>query len=159
MQSSRIIVKRIILLLFVYPRISSHLTQPLDIRYFSILKKRYGAQIEHFIKARITHIGKDNFFLAFKMAFLKTMTKKNVQGSFRGAGLIPHNPDAVLSKLDIKLQIPTPPGTANGPPEHWVSKTPKTTNKALSQSTFIKGQIAKHQGSSLTPIFAAVDQF
>ena len=140
------------------PSHSSHLTQPLDVGCFSVLKKRYGAQIEHFIKARITHIGKDDFFLTFKTAFLETMTKENVQGGFRGAGLIPHNPDAVLSKLDVKLQTPTPPGTANGPPEHWVSKTPKTTNEALSQSTFIKGQITKHQGSSPTPIFAAVDQ-
>ncbi|KFY14527.1 hypothetical protein V491_06011, partial [Pseudogymnoascus sp. VKM F-3775] len=39
-----------------------------------------------------------------------------------------------------------------------VSKTPQTTNEALSQSTFIKGRIARHQGSSLTPILAAVDQ-
>jgi hypothetical protein len=136
----------------------SHLTQPLDVGCFSVLKKRYGAQIEHFIKARIMHIGKDDFFLAFKTAFLETMTKENVQGGFRGAGLIPHNPDTILSKLDVKLRTPTPSGMANRPPEYWVSKTPKTTNEALSQSIFIKGQITKHQGSSPTLIFAAVDQ-
>ena len=85
------------------PSHSSHLIQPLDVGCFSVLKKRYGTQIEHFIKARIMHIGKDDFFLAFKTAFLETMTKENVQGGFWGAGLISHNPDAVLSKLDVKL--------------------------------------------------------
>jgi hypothetical protein len=49
------------------------------------------------------HISKDDFFLVFKTAFLEIMIKGNIQGGFWGAGLIPHNPDAVLSKLDVKL--------------------------------------------------------
>jgi hypothetical protein len=140
------------------PAHSSHLTQPLDVGCYSVLKKMYGAEIEHFIKARITHITKPEFFLAFKAAFRRTFTKENVLGGFRGTGLIPYNPQAVLSKLDIKLRTPTPPGTPSGPPSPWVSKTPKTTNEALSQSTLIKGQITRHQGSSPTPILTAVDQ-
>jgi hypothetical protein len=118
----------------------------------------YGTEIEHFIKARITHITKPEFFLAFRAAFYRTFTKENVLGGFRGAGLIPYDPQAVLSKLDVKLRTPTPPETLNGPPSPWVSKTPQTTNEALSQSTLIKGRIARHQGSSPTPILAAVDQ-
>ena len=101
---------------------------------------------------------KDNFLLAFKTAFLETMIKENVQGGFQGAGLIPHNPEAVLSKLDVKLRTPTPPGTTDELSERWVSKTPKTTNEALSQSTLIKEQITGHQGSSPTPIFKAVNE-
>jgi hypothetical protein len=77
---------------------------------------------------------------------------------FGGAGLISHNPDTILSKLDMKLRTPIPFRTANGLPEYWVSKIPKITNKVFSQSTFIKGQIAKHQESSPTFNFAAVDQ-
>jgi hypothetical protein len=140
------------------PAHSSHFTQPLDVGCYSVLKKMYGAEIEHFIKARITHITKPEFFLAFRAAFYRTFTKENVLGGFRGAGLIPYNPQAVLSKLDVKLRTPTPPETPNGPPSPWVSKTPQTTNEALSQSTLIKGRIARHQGSSPTPILAAVDQ-
>ena len=82
---------------------SSHLAQPLDIGCFSVLKKRYGTQIKYFIKAQITHISKDDFLLTFKTAFLETITEENVQGSFWGTGLIPHNPDVILSKLDVKL--------------------------------------------------------
>jgi hypothetical protein len=65
----------------------------------------------------------------------------------------------VLSKLDVQLRTPSLPGTSNGTPEPWVSKTPQTTEEAVSQSTLIKGKITNHQGSSPTHIVNAVEQF
>ncbi|KAK1838267.1 hypothetical protein CCHR01_19109 [Colletotrichum chrysophilum] len=127
------------------PSHSSHLTQPLDVRCYSALKLRYSSQIEHFIKARITHITKPEFFLAFKAAFL-------------GAGLIPYDPQAVLLKLNVQLRTPTAPNTPVKSPNTWVSKTPQTTNEALCQSSLIKERISRHQGSSLTPIYDAVNK-
>jgi hypothetical protein len=38
------------------------------------------------------------------------MTKKNVAGSFQGAGLILFNPQIIISKLNVKLRTPTPTG-------------------------------------------------
>ncbi|KAK1837443.1 transposase [Colletotrichum chrysophilum] len=140
------------------PAHSSHLTQPLDVGCYSVLKLRYGSQIEHFIKARITHITKPEFFLAFKAAFLQTFTHENVHGGFRGAGLIPYSPQTVLSKLDVQLRTPTAPNTPNRLPDPWVSKTPQTTNEAISQSSLIKERISRHQGSSPTPICEAADK-
>ncbi|KAF5519700.1 hypothetical protein CGCA056_v007662 [Colletotrichum aenigma] len=140
------------------PAHSSHLTQPLDVGCYSVLKLRYGSQIEHFIKARITHIAKPEFFLAFKAAFLQTFTQENVHGGFRGARLIPYNPQTVLSKLDVQLRTPTAPNTPNRLPNPWVSKTPQTTNEAISQSSLIKERISRHQGSSPTPICEAADK-
>ena len=116
----------------------------------------YGGEIEHFIKARITHITKPEFFLAFKAAFRRTFTQENVLGGFRGSGLVPYDRQAVLSKLDVRLRTPTTPGTPDGPPTAWVFKTPKTTNETLSQSTLVKTRIARHPSSSPTPIVAAV---
>jgi hypothetical protein len=51
------------------PAHSSYLTQPLDIGCYSVLKKIYSTEISLFIKARITHITKPEFFLIFKAAF------------------------------------------------------------------------------------------
>ena len=51
------------------PTHSSHLTQPLDVGCFSALKKAYGRQIEHFVRAHINYITKVEFFLAFKAAY------------------------------------------------------------------------------------------
>ena len=59
------------------PPHSSHLTQPLDIGCFSVLKRAYGRQIETFIKAHINHITKVEFFLAFKAAFKELIITPN----------------------------------------------------------------------------------
>src|SRR6187402_51779 len=138
------------------PPHSSYLTQPLDIGCFSVLKRAYSRQIETFIKAHINHITKVEFFLAFVAAYKELITAQNAQAGFRGAGLVPFNPEAVLSKLDVKLRTPTPsrPSTANTYP--WVSQTPSNPMEALSQTTLVRNRIARHQGSSPTPLFETV---
>jgi hypothetical protein len=138
------------------PPHSSHLTQPLDVGCFSVLKRAYSRQIETFIKAHINHITKVEFFLAFVAAYKESITAQNAQAGFRGAGLVPFDPQAVLSKLDVKLRTPTPsrPSTANSHP--WVSQTPSNPTEALSQTTLVRNRIARHQGSSPTPLFETV---
>ncbi len=85
------------------PIYSSHLIQPFDIRYFNVLKQSYDRQFKTFIKVYINYIIKTEFFIAFKTAYLVIITTNNIQGDFRSIGLIPYNPQVVLSKLDIKL--------------------------------------------------------
>ena len=139
------------------PPYSSYLTQPLNVGYFNVLKKMYGAKIKYFIKARITYIIKSKFFLTFRAAFYRTFSKENVLRGFRGSGLIPYDLQAILSKLDIKLRTLIPSKTYNKPLIPQVSKTPITTNEALSQLTLIKGRIVRYQGSSLILILAVID--
>lgn len=91
------------------PAHSSHLLQPLNVSYFAALKKAYGKRIEDLIRNHINHITKLEFLLAYKAAFEAAFIPQNITRGFRGAGLVPHNPDAVISKLDIRLRTPTPP--------------------------------------------------
>ena len=63
---------------------------------------------------------------------------------------------AVLSKLDVKLQTLTPPRLFSANPLPWVSQTPSNLTKALSQSTLVRNRIACHQGSLLTLLFQIV---
>lgn len=137
------------------PSHSSHITQPLDVGVFSALKRAYGHEINTFIRAHITSISKVEFFLAFHAAYKRSITTSNILGGFRGAGLIPYDPQAVISKLDVKLQTPTPtsPRINTNP---WVSQTPHNPTEAPSQTAFVKSRIYRHQGSSPTPIFQAV---
>ena len=81
------------------------------------------------------------------------MTPNNLQAGFRGAGLIPFDPQAVISKLDVKLRTPTPTGRPPPNEDSWICQTPRNPTEALSQSTLVKSRIAKHQGSSPTHIF------
>jgi hypothetical protein len=141
------------------PPHSSHLLQPLDIGCFGPLKIAYGKQIEGLMRAHITHITKEDFFPAFYVAHQSAITEQNIQGGFRGAGLIPFDPENVLSKLDLKLKTPTPPSSRSHTPLPWVSKTPNNPTEAISQSTYIKNRISCHQNSSPTSINEAVDLF
>ncbi|KZO96286.1 hypothetical protein CALVIDRAFT_564156 [Calocera viscosa TUFC12733] len=52
----------------------------------------------------ITHITKDDFFPAFYRSFQCSFTVQNIKSGFRGAGLVPFNPDAVLAKLPARCQ-------------------------------------------------------
>ncbi len=96
------------------------------------------------------------FFLAFAAAYKESITAQNAQAGFRGAGLVPFDPQAVLSKLDVKLRTPEPsrPSTATSLP--WVSQTPSNPTEALSQTTLVRNRIACYQGSSPTPLFETV---
>jgi hypothetical protein len=138
------------------PPHSSHLLQPLDVGLFSPLKRAYGDEINLFIRASINHITKSEFFVAFKAAHDKIFTKENIKSGFRGAGISPWDPDSVILKLDMSLQ--TPLQSLPVSPSKWESQTPSNAQQTVQQSSFIKGRISDHQGSSPTPILEAVDQ-
>jgi hypothetical protein len=138
------------------PAHASHLLQPLDVGCFSVLKNAYGREIEHLIRCSITHISKTEFFPAFYAAFQATFTESNIQGAFRGAGLYPLDPETVISKLDVQLRTPTPPGEAAEPSSPWTSKTPKTVTENQSQSDYLTRRIRRHNSSSPESIIEAL---
>ena len=89
---------------------SSYLLQPLDVGCFSPLKRAYSREIEALIRHHINHINhitKVEFLPAFKAAFERLFTSANICSAFQGAGLVPLQPDIVLSKLDVQLRTPT----------------------------------------------------
>jgi hypothetical protein len=140
------------------PPHSSHLLQPLDVGCFGPLKQAYGRQVEDLMRMHINHVSKLEFLCGFREAFFVSMTEKNIQGGFAGAGLVPYDPERVISKLDVKLRTPTPLSSRAGTPQPWVFQTPHNPREATSQSTLIKTRIANHQNSSPTSMLAAVDQ-
>jgi hypothetical protein len=108
------------------------------------------------MKAHINHITKVEFLMAFKQAYQQSITVANIQAGFRGAGLIPFDPETVLERLDVKLRTPTPISPPFADADSWVSQTPHNPTEALSQTTLVRDRIARHQGSSPTPLFETV---
>ena len=100
---------------------SSYKLQALDVSCFGPLKQVYGRQIEALIRVYINYVSKLEFLCAFREAFFASITEKNIQGGFLGAGLVPHDLERVLSKLDIKLRTPTPPNSRPSTVQPWVS--------------------------------------
>ncbi|RKK90403.1 hypothetical protein BFJ68_g16457 [Fusarium oxysporum] len=147
-----------IITLCIPPR-SSHLLQPLDIGRFEPLKKAYGREIEHLIGCSITHVSKTEFSPAFYAAYQATMTESNIKGGFRGAELVPLDPESIISKLDVKLRTPTPIEEEATLPDPWLSKTPKTVLEASSQSEYLERRIRRHQSSSPACIIEAFKSF
>jgi hypothetical protein len=141
------------------PPHSSHLFQLFDVGYFSPLKKVYNKEIESMIRNNIIHISKEDFIPTFLTAYQASITEKNILGGFRGTGLNPLNPEAVISKFDIRLKTPSPPNSQPDTAESWISKTPKTVIKATAQSILIKDRIMNHPDSSPTKSCDAIDQF
>ncbi len=99
-------------IIFYFPTHSSYITQPLDVGCFNVLKRLYNREFEDLIKVYINYIIKTKFFIAFKTVYLNIMTSKNIQTGFRNVGLMPYNPQAILSKFNVKLQT----STSTGPP-------------------------------------------
>ena len=140
------------------PPHSSHLLQPLDVGCIGPLKQAYGRQVEDLMRAHNNHVSKLEFLCAFRAAFFASMTERNIQGGFAEAGLVPYDPERVLSKLDIKLRTPTPPTSRPSTVQPWVFQTPHNPREANSQSTLIKSRIANYQNSSPTSMLVTIDQ-
>ena len=52
----------------------------------------------------LTHITKNNFFLAFKQVFFVSMSEKNVQVKFQTINLMPYNPKIIINNLNFKFK-------------------------------------------------------
>ncbi|KAF7572324.1 hypothetical protein PtrM4_098240 [Pyrenophora tritici-repentis] len=95
---------------FIIGKITTQL--PLDVSCFSPLKRAYSREVESLMRNYINHITKLEFLPAFKAAFNRAFTPANICLAFRGAGLVPLQPEAVLLKVDVQLRTPTPPAAA-----------------------------------------------
>jgi hypothetical protein len=138
------------------PPHSSHLLQPLNVGCFSPLKRAYSREIESLIRHHINHITKLEFLPAFKVAYDRSFTSANILSAFRGAGLVPLQPDTVLSKLDVQLRTPTPPAALVE--ALWQACTPSNVRELEAQSSLIRERVRQHKSSSPASIIEAINQ-
>jgi hypothetical protein len=138
------------------PPHSSHLLQLLDVGCFSPLKRAYSREVESLMRNHINHITKLEFLPAFKAAFDRSFTPVNVCSAFRGAGLVPLQPETVLSKLDVKITTPTPSAALTE--ALWEARTPSNARELKAQSSLICERVRKHKSSSPASIIEAIDQ-
>jgi hypothetical protein len=137
------------------PPHTSHILQPLDVGCFAALKRAYKKEINVLANNDITHIDKKAFLAAFNQVFDKAFSSGNIQSSFRATGLVPDNPEVVLSKLEVKPRTPTPPAPG---PTTWQPKTPSNAWEIEAQTTLILKRIRDHKSSSPDSIIEMVLQ-
>ena len=120
---------------------SSHLLQPLDVSCFSVLKRSYGREIEQLMRASYNYIDKSDFLIAYLIARRETMAIDTVRNRFVGTGLVPYDPERVLSKLNTQLRTPIPPPAPIE--QEWVPETPRNPADLELQVQAIKEKIQR----------------
>jgi hypothetical protein len=137
------------------PPHTSHILQPLDVGCFAPLKRAYKEEIRDLADSHINHIDKKAFLAAFQQVYEHAFSLSNIRSSFKATGLIPDNPEAVLSKLEVKPRTPTPPAPG---PTPWQPKTPSNAWEIEAQTTLIMKRIRDHKSSSPDSIIEMVLQ-
>ena len=120
------------------------------------MKRAYSREVESLMRNHINHITKLEFLLAFKAAFDRSFTPVNICSAFWGAGLVPYQPEAVLSKLDVQLRTPTPPAALTE--ALWEARTPSNARELEAQSSLIRERVRQHKSSSPASIIEKIDQ-
>ena len=137
------------------PPHSSHLLQPLDVACFSPLKKAYGKLVENQARLGFNHIDKLDFLRAYPQAHMETFKSETIKNGFAATGLIPFNPERVLSQLNIQLRTPTPPCSQS---TNSAPKTPSNPKQLKKQATTIERLLQNPTSDSLIKTQSAIKQ-
>ena len=87
----------------------------------------------------------------FKPARAAALNLSNICSGFAAAGLVPFDPERVLSRLQLKLRIPTPPASETAIAARQTSKTPYTVAQLAQEYTTIKGLLKRRSKSPPSP--------
>ena len=136
------------------PAHTSHLLQPLDVSCFSPLKRAYGQEVQKLARHGIHHIDKEDFLSIYIKARTSVFIEQTIKNGFLATGLVPADPERVLSSLTVvNHKTPSPPTT---PQEAtWTSETPHTIIQLEKQARLIKELL---QRQSQSPSSRAVNQ-
>jgi hypothetical protein len=80
-----------LIIILCMPPHSSHLLQPLDVSFFSVLKRAYGCQIEGFMRVGLNHIDKQDFLTAYSIARAESLTPITIRNGFTATDIFPYN--------------------------------------------------------------------
>ena len=140
------------------PPHSSHLLQPLDVSCFAVLKRSYGRQIEDLMRVGVNHIDKSDFLPAYCVARIESLTSNTIRSGFGATGLVPYDPERVLSKLNTQLRTPTPPPPPTTEQAPWVPETPHNIQELEFQAKAIGDFVRRRTAGSSSPTDHAIQQ-
>ena len=106
---------------------------------------------------QITHIIKNNFFLAFKCVFYVIVNPKNIQTNFKIINFVLYNPEKMINNLNFKFHTPTPSNfclmsfTSTNPNMLCIAKN------TIQNFINLKNKIAKHQNNFFIHLYKLVD--
>ena len=152
------------IVLVCLPPHATHLLQPLDVGVFLPLSTYYSGLLEARCRFGSRNISKETFLELYLQARKLAISQKNVTSSWAKSGLVPYNPDVVLSKLPVlprSRPITPPTATASNEVADLVPFTPSNPAQATELCLFLnkKGADAnatKKLGNALNSTFAEI---
>ncbi|CBF89022.1 hypothetical protein AN0669.2 [Aspergillus nidulans FGSC A4] len=133
----------------------SHLTPEFDQIF---LKRSYASLVDQKMRLGISHIDKLDFLAAYPQARISTFKLDTIRNSFRAAGLVPLNPEPVLSKLSIQARTPTPPGSRGSQASTFCPHTPANVDELLKQASLLRDFLKQRSKSPPSPSHNALNQ-
>lgn len=119
-----------------YPPHSTHLLQALDFGCFSALKNSYGRLVQEKVELGTFHIDKTDFLVLYHQAHRITFTEKTIKNAFEAVGIVPYNPQKVLSRLNVRTPSPLLQPTTldpQGSGSQLLAKTPHNITELEAQ--------------------------
>jgi len=127
----------------ILPLHSSHMTQPLDVGVFTLLKKHMVAEIDPFIQTDISRIQKIEWLTAFVAAHDHAICNRNIRSRFHSIGIYPFSPVKVINHVDCRLDF-KPTTRSTTPP---IDPTP--FNKSVLTSSSVDINAIHHTNVAL----------
>ena len=137
----------------------SHLLEPLDVGCFAVLKRAYSRFVSDLARTGYNHIDRLDILADYPRARLQAFQPSIIRSSFVAAGIVPVDPEMVLSKLNISLRTPTPPSSRpSSRSSEFTPKTPKTAIQLQKQASMLKELLKQRSNSPPTPSKLMLDQ-
>lgn len=132
------------ILVAIYPPHSTHRLQPLDVSVFAPLAHHYSQGLDSLIRQSegCTAMSKRDFFAIFWPAFERAFTEKNIASAWSKTGILPFNPQKVLSIFSTADEDTSGRQSAERPPSGSSSSTFDSPSKAKRLRTVLNSSVA-----------------
>jgi hypothetical protein len=106
----------------------------------------------------VNHIDKQEFLLLYQQARTQALHESNIRSGFAATGLVPYEPDRVLSLLHTQLHTPSPQLQPQADPSPYTAATPHNITELQQQTELISQYIKRHSHSPPSMLTQAVNQ-
>lgn len=131
------------IVLLALPAHTTHLMQPLDVTVFQPLKGAYKKALDDALRTGCYNFSKVEFLAAIGRVRRGAFKKSTIMHAWRDTGLIPYDPEVVLSKIRPK-KVSTPPLT-NDRIEPTAAQTPRTPRSLSRLGTALERRMEQNR--------------
>jgi hypothetical protein len=101
--------------------------------------------VEGWMRHGLNRIDKQDFLAIYPAARTESQSVNNIFSAFRATGILPFDPDQVLSRLHMSFRTLSPPPRASSP---YTAATPYDIKQLQQQTDILQHIVVRRHGSS-----------